>query len=84
VPDHNGFLSLLAGLAALSPQQGAVLGYVGLGPGQEFIPQFMGMLAWAGVALGAVLLWPLAALRRFLRARAARRDEQPAAAAARE
>lgn len=45
----------------------ALLGYAGLGPGQEFIPYFMAFLAWAAAAVGAVLVWPVAALLRRLR-----------------
>jgi hypothetical protein len=42
----------------------------GPAPGLELIPYFLGLLAWAGLALTAVVLWPLAALRRrFRRAR---------------
>jgi hypothetical protein len=43
-----------------------LLGYVGLGPGQEFIPYFLALLAWAGAACLAILLWPLRALRQRL------------------
>jgi hypothetical protein len=40
--------------------------YFGLGPGQELIHFFLGLLVFAGAALVAVLQWPLLALRRFL------------------
>ena len=43
------------------------LAYAGPGAGLELIPYFLGFLAWAGVALGAVLLWPVTALIRRLR-----------------
>jgi hypothetical protein len=36
-------------------------------PGVELIPYFLGLLAWMGLALGAVLLSPITALVRFLR-----------------
>jgi hypothetical protein len=39
----------------------------GPAPGLELIPYFLGLLAWAGLALTAVVLWPLAALRRRFR-----------------
>jgi len=39
-----------------------LLAYLGPGPGVEFIPYFLGLLAWAGMALGAILAWPIAAL----------------------
>jgi hypothetical protein len=45
---------------------GAVLAYVGLGPGQEFIPYFLGLLALMLTALGAVLRWPFSVLARLL------------------
>jgi len=44
-----------------------LLAYAGPAAGLEFIPYFLGLLAWAGVALGAALSWPLAALRRRFR-----------------
>ena len=39
----------------------------GPAPGVEFIPYFLGLLAWMGVAVGAILLSPLSALLRRLR-----------------
>jgi hypothetical protein len=39
----------------------------GPAPGVELIPYFLGLLAWAGLAIGAVLLAPIAALLRRLR-----------------
>ena len=39
----------------------------GPAPGVELIPYFLGLLAWMGLALGAVLLSPLTALLRFFR-----------------
>jgi hypothetical protein len=43
----------------------SILAYVGL-PGQEFLPQFFGLLAWAAAAFLAILQWPIIALwRRF-------------------
>jgi hypothetical protein len=46
--------------------------YAGPGAGMELIPYFLGLLAWMGTALGAVLLWPLyAVLRRFRRGKGA-------------
>lgn len=53
-----------------------VLGYIGPGPGVEFIPYFFALLVWLGTAFAAVLLWPLAALtRRFRRNKAKPLDE---------
>ncbi len=47
----------------------AVLGLFAYGPapGIELIPYFLGLLAWMGLALGAVLLSPLTALLRLFR-----------------
>ena len=45
---------------------GGVLAY-GPAPGLELIPYFLGLLAWAGLAIGAVLLSPISALLRRLR-----------------
>ena len=39
-----------------------MLAYVGLGPGQEFIPYFLAMLGLIGGALLAILQWPLTVL----------------------
>jgi hypothetical protein len=51
--------------------------YIGLGPGQEFIPQFLAMLGLAATALLAVVQWPILALwSRLSRARAARKNAQ--------
>jgi hypothetical protein len=62
---HEGVLfSLVLTLAPL-PMLVGVLAYVGLGPGQEFIPYFFGLLAFAAAALMAVLQWPLSVLRRY-------------------
>jgi hypothetical protein len=56
----------------------AVFAY-GPGPGLEFIPYFLGLLAWAGFAFVAVLLSPITALlRRLRRGRGAPPPETPA------
>lgn len=48
--------------------------YVGLGPGQEFIPQFLALLGVALTALLAVVQWPIVALwSRLSRSLAARK-----------
>jgi hypothetical protein len=44
-----------------------MLAYVGLGPGQEFIPYFLALLVGAGTVCLAILQWPFLALRRRLR-----------------
>jgi hypothetical protein len=60
-------LSLPAGLWA----------YIGLGPGQEFIPQFLAMLGLIATALLAIVQWPLFALwSRLSRTFAARKNAQ--------
>jgi hypothetical protein len=47
----------------------------GPAPGLEFIAYFLGLLAWVGMALAAVLLAPLSALLRRLRR--GRKDQAP-------
>jgi hypothetical protein len=47
----------------------------GPAPGMELFPYFMGLLAWAGLALVTALLWPISALRRRFRTR---KDAPPA------
>jgi hypothetical protein len=50
---------------SLLPRFGVLLAY-GPAPGVELIPYFIGLATWAGLALTAVLWWPVAALlRRF-------------------
>jgi hypothetical protein len=39
----------------------------GPAPGMEFIPYFLGLLAWVGLAVGSFLLWPITAFLRRLR-----------------
>jgi hypothetical protein len=71
---------VLVPLAALFGYErpGGLLAYVGLGPGQEFIPYFFGLLAWAGAAFLAILQWPLfALLRRFRRDREVQKEPAP-------
>jgi hypothetical protein len=52
-----------------------VLAY-GPGPGVELIPYFLGLVAWAGLAVAAVLLSPITALlRRLRRGREQKNDE---------
>ena len=52
--------------AVLSVAFPALLAY-GPAPGVELIPYFLGLLAWAGLAVSAILLAPLTALLRRLR-----------------
>jgi hypothetical protein len=64
-----GLDHLLSSLAASFSHPLAVLGPLlayGPVPGVELIPYFLGLLAWVGLALAAILRWPLfALLRRF-------------------
>jgi hypothetical protein len=46
--------------------------YVGLGPGQEFIPYFLALLAFVWAAAIAILQWPFLALIRLIRGRKSR------------
>lgn len=56
-------LSLLLLVAA------PVFAYGGPGAGVEFIGYFMALLAWLGMCLSAVFLWPIYALMRKIRGR---------------
>jgi hypothetical protein len=69
VPGPSEVLSLALALAHSLPPgvPDGMLAYVGLGPGQEFIPYFFALLGVAGAALLAVLQWPLSVLLRYLR-----------------
>ncbi|MCI0682628.1 MAG: hypothetical protein L0Y71_11030 [Gemmataceae bacterium] len=62
-------LSLIAAVACavLLTAPAPALAYIGPGPGLEFIPYFMSLLMWAGLALGGVLLWPFTSLVRRIR-----------------
>jgi hypothetical protein len=52
-------------LSAVPSALGALL--YGPAPGVEFLPYFLGLLGWLGVAVGAVLIAPVLALLRRLR-----------------
>jgi hypothetical protein len=53
-----------------------LLAYVGLGPGQEFIPYFFALLTLLLTALSAVFRWPFSMMARLLAPlRRSRRDE---------
>jgi hypothetical protein len=54
-------------LPLLTPPPGGLFAYVGLGPGQEFLPYFLALLAWVGASLIAVFKWPFVSLLRRLR-----------------
>jgi hypothetical protein len=53
-------------LASSLPASAGVLAY-GPAPGIELIPYFLGLVAWAGLSVVAVLLSPITALLRRLR-----------------
>ncbi len=83
MPVPDCFLQLIAPLSLLVSAP-ALWGYIGLGPGQEFIPQFLALLGLAATALLAVVQWPILALwSRLSRAVAARKQARtnPASAA---
>jgi hypothetical protein len=44
-----------------------MLAYIGPGPGLELVPQFLALLAFAGTAILAVLLWPVTTVWRMIR-----------------
>jgi hypothetical protein len=46
-----------------------LIGYVGLGPGPEFIPYFLALLGVVGAAFIALVQYPIFALRAFLKRR---------------
>lgn len=58
--------------------------YVGPGPGLEFVPYFFSLLAWVGVAIGAVLYWPISALIQRWRGGAPPEQEEAATPAGEE
>jgi hypothetical protein len=77
MPGLDCMLCLIAplSLTATAPGFADLWAYVGLGPGQEFIPQFAAMLGLAATAMIAVVQWPLLALwSRLSRAIAARKQ----------
>lgn len=49
-------------LPPTEPCSTGLLAYVGLGPGQEFIPQFVALLSFAATAMLAILQWPITVL----------------------
>jgi hypothetical protein len=76
MPGPDCFLWLIAPLSfpPQAPCSADLWAYIGLGPGQEFIPQFLAMLGLAATALLAVVQWPILALwSRLSRALAARK-----------
>jgi hypothetical protein len=58
VPALNDLLPLTSS----APRLGSLLAYVGLGPGQEMIPYFWGLLSIMGAALLGILQWPFLVL----------------------
>jgi uncharacterized membrane protein len=70
-PDSLLFLALPVSIWLPPVVPAGVLAY-GPAPGVEFIPYFLGLLAWAGLAVTAIVLAPISALfRRLRRARGA-------------
>lgn len=72
---------ILLALSVLLLGAGEAMAYVGPGTGLEFIPYFMSLLVWAGVAFSAVLLWPFYALVRRIRGTKGQLKNPPAPAA---
>jgi hypothetical protein len=67
VPGPDAFVFLVPlSFWFLLPGPDVVLAY-GPAPGLELIPYFLGLLAWAGLALAAIILAPLSALLRRIR-----------------
>jgi hypothetical protein len=63
---HSLAVVLAVSCVLLAP--GCALAYVGPGPGVDNIPVFYGLLIVVGLALAAVLVWPISAvIRRLLR-----------------
>lgn len=62
MPAPDCFLGLIAPLLLSALSADGLWAYIGLGPGQEFIPQFVAMLGLAATALVAVIQWPILAL----------------------
>ena len=72
MPVPSGFFFQAAGHLPSSfpfPPVHIVLAYVGLGPGQEMIPYFFGLLGMIGTAVCAILQWPVVVLLRRRRTR---------------
>lgn len=44
-----------------------LLSYVGFGPGQELIPYFWALITFLAAALVAIVQWPIAKVRGFMR-----------------
>jgi hypothetical protein len=68
-------LALALGLLLLLPNP--ALAYVGPGAGMELFNYFFALVAWALVALGAVLMWPFYALLARLRKAAGAPTPEP-------
>lgn len=70
-------MSVPLSLPLLASGPAGMWAYVGLGPGQEFIPQFLALLGLAATALLAVIQWPILTLwSRLSRSYAARKNER--------
>lgn len=77
---HDCFFGMMA---LLTSGSAGLWAYVGLGPGQEFIPQFLALLGLAATAFLAVVQWPIFALwSRLSRSYAARKNARANSAGA--
>jgi hypothetical protein len=82
-PDCFDWLLLTLSLPQILSGSASVWAYVGLGPGQEFIPHFVAMMGLLATAVLAVVQWPILALwSRLSRAYAARKKTRPNPASA--
>jgi hypothetical protein len=66
-------VALAVSLLLLVPRPARAYG--GPGAGLEFIPYFVGLLIWAGLALSAVVMWPVYKVLRWFRGTDAMKDE---------
>ena len=66
--DKKCFISAAAlSLSFLTIMPAPVQAYIGPGTGLEFIPQFLALLSFVGVAACAICLWPFYTLMRLIR-----------------
>jgi hypothetical protein len=76
VPGPDALLLPESALPPVLMLVGGILAY-GPAPGVELIPYFLGLLAWLGVALVAILRSPISALVRRLRSARGAPPAQP-------
>jgi hypothetical protein len=82
--ERDAVVRAVLALALLLLATAPARAYGGPGAGVEFIGYFVALLAWLGMCLSAIFLWPIYALTRKLRGRPeppAAESPQPEAAA---